>query len=77
MANRLVGGIIGCKDKTSSLHLNGFPYGSNTLANSIIPGGKPPLYCTLTLIAMQGHQTKQNKMHGDQCNWIAKRRASP
>ena len=22
-----LGGIIGCKDKTSSWHLNGFPYG--------------------------------------------------
>ena len=28
MSKRL-GGIIGCKDKTSSWHLNGFPYGSN------------------------------------------------
>ena len=24
--------------------------------NSIISGGSPPLYCTLTLIAMQGHR---------------------
>ena len=24
--------------------------------NSIISGRSPPLYCTLTLIAMQGHQ---------------------
>ena len=23
-----------------------------------MPGRSPPLYCTLTLIAMQGHQTK-------------------
>ena len=28
MSKRL-GGIIGCKDKTSSWHLNGFSYGSN------------------------------------------------
>ena len=28
MSKRL-GGIIGCKDKTSSWHLNEFPYGSN------------------------------------------------
>ena len=28
MSKRL-GGIIGCKYKTSSWHLNGFPYGSN------------------------------------------------
>ena len=26
--------------------------------NSIMSGRSPPLYCTLTLIAMQGHQTK-------------------
>ena len=25
----LLGGIIGCKDKTSSWHLNGFPDGRN------------------------------------------------
>ena len=24
-----------------------------------MPGRSPPLYCTLTLIAMQGHQTKR------------------
>ena len=24
-----LGGVIGCKYKTSSWHLNGFPYGSN------------------------------------------------
>ena len=28
MSKRL-GGIIGCKHKTSSWHLNGFPYGDN------------------------------------------------
>ena len=29
MSKRLVGGIMGCKYKTSSWHLNGFPDGSN------------------------------------------------
>ena len=29
--------------------------------NSIISGRSPPLYCTLTLIAMQGHQKRQRK----------------
>ena len=29
MPKRFVGGIIGCKDKTSSWHLHGFLYGSN------------------------------------------------
>ena len=59
MSKRL-GGIIGCKDKASSWHLNGFPYGSNIGSiNSMISGRNPPIYCTLTtLIAMQGHRTK-------------------
>ena len=68
MSKRL-GGIIGCKYKTSSWHLNGFAYGRYIdWVNSITSGRSPPLYCTLTLIAMQGHQknseknkTKQNK----------------
>ena len=29
--------------------------------NSIISGRGPPLYCTLTLIAMQGHQKNSTK----------------
>ena len=27
--SKRIGGVIGCKDKTSSWHLNGFPIGSN------------------------------------------------
>ena len=41
MSKRL-GGIIGCKYKTSSWHLNGFPDGSNIGST---------VYCTLTLIS--------------------------
>ena len=46
MSKRLVGGIIVCKDKTSSWHLNGFPSGGNWV-NSIVSGRSPPIYCTL------------------------------
>ena len=45
MPKRL-GGIKGCKYKTS-WHL---------WVNSIMSGRSPPLYCTFTLIVMQGHQ---------------------
>ena len=43
-------------DKTSSWHLNGFP-DIVTLGQQYNIGENPPLYSTLTLIAMQGHQT--------------------
>ena len=62
MLKRL-GGIIGCKDKkTSSWHLNGFPDGSN-IGSTEQYRGETHRYTALTLllIAMQGHQTKQNK----------------
>ena len=59
MSKRL-GGIIGCKYKTSSWHLNGFPYyhDSNILGQQYNIGEKPTviLYTPTTLIAMQGHQ---------------------
>ena len=64
MSKRL-GGIIGCKDKTSSWHLNGFPSGIIvTLGQQYNIGEKPTviLYTyILTLVAMQGHQKKLNK----------------
>ena len=58
-----LGGIIGCKDKTSSWHLNGFPDRSN-IGSSIVSGIDHPyvVHFTFTLlIAMQEHQTKHNK----------------
>ena len=64
MSKRLGGIIKAAKDKTSSWHLNGFPDGSKHWVNSIMSGRSPSLYCyihLLTLIAMQGHLTKQNK----------------
>ena len=53
MSKRL-GGIIDCKYKTSSWHLNGFPDGRNIGLGhqTIISGRNPPLYYTLTLIAI-------------------------
>ena len=57
MSKRLVGGIKGCKYKTSSWYIiNRFPDADNIdWVNSIMSGRSPPLYCTFTLIAMQGH----------------------
>ena len=40
MSKRL-GGIIGCKDKTSSWYLKGFPDGSNILGQQHNVGEKP------------------------------------
>ena len=61
MSKRLGGIIItGCKNKTSSWHLNGFPDGSSMdgVNSIIIPGRNLPLCCTLTLIACKGHQAR-------------------
>ena len=41
MSKRLVGGIIACKYKTSSWHLNGFPDGVVTLGQQFNVGEKP------------------------------------
>ena len=58
MSKRL-GGIIGCKYKTSSWHLNGFPDDSNIELGQQynVEEELTVIYCTLTtLIAMQGYQ---------------------
>ena len=49
--SKRLGGIIGCKDKTSSWHLYAFPDdGSKIGSTSIMSGRNPPLlYCTLDL----------------------------
>ena len=65
MSKRLVGGIIllGCKDKTSSWHLNEFLDGSNAVEFLVVPSRTPtnqsterknntnarmfPVYCSL------------------------------
>ena len=63
-SKRLVGGIMGCKEKTSSWPFNGFPSGSDIWVNGIMSG---EIHCytvpgTLTfLIAMQEHQKTFNK----------------
>ena len=58
MSKRL-GGIIGCKDKTSSWHLKGFPCGRN-IGSRVSCRGEAHRYTAhlLKLIAMQGHQAK-------------------
>ena len=68
MSKRL-GGIKGCKYKTSSRHLNGFPDGNNIGSKQYDVGEKPTVnryytctFTTTTLIAMQGHQkSSKNK----------------
>ena len=64
MSKRLGGIIARHLDGFPARHLDGFPV-VVTLGQqcSIIPGRNPPLYCTLTLIAMQGHQTKTIPKH--------------
>ena len=44
----VLGGIIGCKYKTSSCHLNGFPDGSTNFGQQYNTGEKPTVmlqYC--------------------------------
>ena len=69
MSKRLVGGIIGCKYKTSSWHLNGLPDGRNIdWVNSTIPGRNPPLCCKLTFRTRRlnlSRETKFSGTHGD------------
>ena len=54
MSKRL-GGIKGCKYKTSSWHLNGFPDGNN-IGQQYNVGEKPTVILYITLTAMQRHQ---------------------
>ena len=51
-----LGGNIGCIDKNSSWHLIGFSDGTSL--------GSTTVYCSLTLIAMQVHQTR-GKRHDE------------
>ena len=55
MSKRL-GGIKGCKYKTSSWHINGFPDGNN-IGSTVSCRGEAHRYTVL--IAMQGHWKKQ------------------
>ena len=63
--SKRVGGIIGCKYKTSSWYSNyGFPYGSNMgSTNSIMSGRSPTLYCTLTINRHAGIPDKEQKQN--------------
>ena len=68
MSKRL-DGIIGCKHKTSSWHLNGFlPDGSNILGQQYNTREKTTaMLYTLKLIDMQGHQTKTKTKNLFEC----------
>ena len=44
--SKLLGRIIGCKDKTSSWPLNGFPDDGSNISSTTV-GRSPSLYCTL------------------------------
>ena len=61
--------FIGRKDKATTWHLNGFLV--VTLGQQYNVGESPPLYCTLILIAMQGHQ--KNKTQDSAVLYIVKR----
>ena len=64
--SKRLGGIIGCKDKTSSWHLIGFPDGSN-IGSKAQCRGETHRYTVgtlTTLIVMQGHQQSIDKRHG-------------
>ena len=56
--SRRLGGIIGCRDKTSSWHLNGFPDGIIvTLGQQYHVGEKP------TVILLHGVETKMSRIN--------------
>ena len=59
MPKHLVGGIIGCKDKTSSWHLTGFPNGSK-IGSTVSCRGENHRY-TVHLLQSPCRDTKQNK----------------
>ena len=62
MSKRLVGGIIGCKDKKKSpWHLSLFPDGSNIGLTVQCREEAHRYTVTLTSIAMQRHQKNSNK----------------
>ena len=71
MSNRLVGGIIGCKYKTFSWHLNGFSYGSNiNWVKSIISGRNPPVILYTYINRHAGTPEKQRRPNSTSSNLI-------
>ena len=62
MSKRL-GGIIGCKYKTSSWHLNGFPDGSNALGQQYNVGEKPTVILQTYSIRHAGTPDKKQKQN--------------
>ena len=62
MAKRL-GGIIVCKDKTSSWHLNGFPYGGNIGSTVYNVGEKPTVIMYTYINRHAGTPNKKQKQN--------------
>ena len=74
MSKRLISGIIGCKDKTSSWHLNGFPDG-RTLCQQCNVGQKPTVilfvpcinrHCCFSHSFSANANPKKTILHGGQ-----------
>ena len=61
MSKLLVGGIIGCKDKTSPWHLNRFPDGLVTLGQQYDVGEKPTVILYTYINRHEETQTQKNK----------------
>ena len=68
MSKRL-GGIIGCKYKTSSWHLNGFPYGSN-IGSTVNIGEKPTVILCTYINRHAGTPEKQRRQNSTSSNII-------
>ena len=71
MSKRL-GGIIGCRYKTSSWHLNGFPYYGSNIGSTVSYRGEAHRYTVhlLILIAMQGHQKNSARQNSTPSNMV-------
>ena len=54
--SKYLGGNIGCRDKDSLHGIQRVPQCSLHQADIIVSRRSPPLYCTLALITMQGHE---------------------
>ena len=60
MSKRLVGGIIGCKDKTSSWYLIGFPDGC-VIGSTVLCRGETQRYTVHFLLHINRHAATPNK----------------
>ena len=70
MSKRLDGIIIGCKYKTFSWHLNGFPYGSNIGSTEYNIGEKPTVILYTYNIRHAGTPEKQRRQNSTSSNMV-------